>query len=267
MAIKHMNMNHPTMQSSTVSLHSKTSTNKLGEAAEAVDEKVMAFHATKPGGPMQRFHKDSPAPGAQAHRDATAAAVKGLRAAGKIKSKELSQGGTDEITTPKGGRVWAKNVKEAVEDAVDATMIHHNALEIPESINEADRNYDAHFRAMMKKHGINHPGEFKSDEEKKAFFNKVDASFKAKNEDVFYEAWMSSAIQDVMNAHKKAGNKISDEKTATKEGKPHHSFVVTTPEGKRTRHIYHGSNKKLETMSPAARSKEAKEVGDDEDDK
>ena len=82
------------------------------EEVESVDEKVMAFHSTGPGAKMQRFHKDSPAPGAQAHRDATAAAVKGLRAAGKIKSKELSQGGTDDIKTAKGGTVWAKNVKE-----------------------------------------------------------------------------------------------------------------------------------------------------------
>lgn len=82
------------------------------EEVESVDEKVMAFHSTGPGAKMQRFHKDSPAPGAQAHRDATAAAVRGLRAAGKIKSKELSQGGTDDIKTAKGGTVWAKNVKE-----------------------------------------------------------------------------------------------------------------------------------------------------------
>lgn len=150
---------------------------------------------------------------------------------------------------------------------VDATMIHHNAIEIDLELTEADKGYDAYFKAMMKKHGINHPGEFKSDEEKKAFFNKVDAGFKAKNEDVFLEAFMASDLMAVKNAHKKAGNKISDEKSMTKDGQPQHSFVVTTPEGKRTRHVYHGTKKRLETMSPAARSKEAKEVGDDEDDK
>ena len=82
------------------------------EEVESVDEKVMVFHSTSQGAKMQRFHKDSPAPGAQAHRDATAAAVKSLRASGKIKSKELSQGGTDDIKTAKGGTVFAKNVKE-----------------------------------------------------------------------------------------------------------------------------------------------------------
>ena len=317
------------------------------EDAETVDEKVMAFHATKPGGPMQRFHKDSPAPGAQAHRDATAAAVKGLRAAGKIKSKELSQGGTDEITTPKGGRVWAKNVKEDAESVDEVMQVFHQtspgaqmkryqkdspapeaaahrnaaaaavkglratgalkrksfsygstddiktpkggtvmamkresfeylyaeAEQVDETIITADRDYDIiaeknyreYFNAMLKKHRIKHPGELPSDEAKKAFFKKVDDSFQAKNEDVFLEAYMASDLDDVKSAHKKAGNKISDEKSATKGGQAHHSFVVTTPAGKRTRHIYHGSTKKMESMSAAPRSKEAKETGEDDE--
>jgi hypothetical protein len=134
-------------------------------------------------------------------------------------------------------------------------------------IAEADKNYDAHFKAHMKKSGIKHPGELKSDEEKKAFFNKVDAGFKAKNEDVFLEAMMASDLMKIKDAHTKAGNKISDEKTGSKGGDAHHSFVVTTPEGKRTRHIYHGSTKKVETMSAAPRSKQAKETGEDDDDK
>ena len=150
---------------------------------------------------------------------------------------------------------------------VNETVYHHTPIEIDLELSEADKGYDAYFRAMMKKHGINNVGEFKSDDEKKAFFNKVDAGFKAKNEEVFLESSMMSALHDVKAAHRKAGNRISDEKSATKNGLPHHSFVVTTPEGKRTRHIYHGTKKSLETMSPAAKSKIAKEVGDDDDDK
>jgi hypothetical protein len=120
-------------------------------------------------------------------------------------------------------------------------------------------NYDAHFKAHMKKSGVKHPGELDTTEKKKAFFNAVDASYKAKNESVFVEAYMTSDIQDVMTAHKKAGNRISNETSGTRDGKSHHSFVVTTPEGKRTRHIYHGTTKKLESMSPAKKSKESSE--------
>jgi hypothetical protein len=149
---------------------------------------------------------------------------------------------------------------------VDETII---AATKEYDISEAQKSsgYDAHFKAMMTKHGIKHPGELDTPEKKKAFFNKVDASYKAKNEDVFLEAYMASDLMAVKDAHKKAGNKISNETTGSKNGEAHHSFVVTTPAGKRTRHIYHGKTKKVETMSAAPRSKEAKETGDDEDDK
>ena len=119
--------------------------------------------------------------------------------------------------------------------------------------------YDAHFRAMMMKHGVKHPGELDTLEKKKAFFNKVDASYKAKNEDVFLEAMMASDLQKIKDAHRGAGNKISNETSGSKGGEAHHSFVVTQPSGKRTRHIYHGKTKKVETMSPAPRSKESAE--------
>ena len=136
-------------------------------------------------------------------------------------------------------------------------------------ISEAQKSsgYDAHFKAMMTKHGVKHPGDLDTPEKKKAFFNKVDASYNAKNEDVFLESMMASDLMKIKDAHKNAGNKISDEKTGRKGGEAHHSFVVTTPTGKRTRHIYHGSTKKVETMSAAARSKEARETGQDDDDK
>ena len=128
-------------------------------------------------------------------------------------------------------------------------------------ISEAQKSagYDAHFRAMMTKHGVKHPGELDTPEKKKAFFNKVDASYKAKNEDVFLEAMMASDLQKIKDAHRGAGNKISDETSGSKGGEAHHSFVVTQPSGKRTRHIYHGKTKKVETMSPAPRSKESAE--------
>lgn len=163
-----------------------------------------------------------------------------------------------------------KNIDKAVdritkeEFDVDEETYHRPVEYV---INEADNNYDAHFKAMLKKHGIKNPGELKSDEEKKKFFNAVDAGFSAKNEDVFLEAMLASDLMKIKDAHKNAGNKISDEKTGSKGGEAHHSFVVTTPTGKRTRHIYHGSTKKVETMSAAARSKEAKETGEDDDDK
>ena len=136
------------------------------------------------------------------------------------------------------------------------------------TIDEAQvNNYDAHFRAMMKKHGIKHPGELDTPEKKKAFFNAVDASYKAKNEDVFLEEFMRSDVQKNIDGHIRAGNKVTDVVHTTKNGHSYHSFVVTEPSGKRSRRIYHGNSQRLETMSPAPKSKLAADTGEDDNDK
>jgi len=160
-----------------------------------------------------------------------------------------------------------KRVEEEVEqiDNVDETIEYRTRTF---TIDEAQTNsYDAHFRAMMKKYGITHPGELETAEKKKAFFNAVDASYKAKNEDVFLEAMMRSDVESNIRGHVKAGNKVTDVVHTTKGGETYHSFVVTQPSGKRTRHIYHGNSQRLETMSPAPKSKLAADTGEDDNDK
>lgn len=47
---------------------------------------------------------------------------------------------------------------------------------------EGDEAYQKHFKRMMKMSGVSNPSQFGSDKEKKDFFNKVDKSWKAKNE-------------------------------------------------------------------------------------
>ena len=48
-------------------------------------------------------------------------------------------------------------------------------------------DYETFFKAALKKFGVNDPGDFKSDEEKKKFFNYVDANYKGKKEEVEVE--------------------------------------------------------------------------------
>lgn len=144
-----------------------------------------------------------------------------------------------------------QGVSEEVEQ-VDETIIHAD-----KEYDIMEKSYDAYFKKKLA--GTGKSLRDMNDDEKKMFFKNVDSGYKAKNEETFVEAFMASDLADVKNAHKKSGNRISDEKSGTKEGKAFHSFVVTTPEGKRTRHIYHGTSKKLETMSPAKKSKESSE--------
>jgi hypothetical protein len=78
---------------------------------------------------------------------------------------------------------------------------------------------------------------------------------------------MSPEVRERIKAHELAGHKTSDHTSRMKNGEMDYSFVVTQPSGKRSRHIYHGSKTKHETMSPAPKSKEAHEAGEDDDDK
>ena len=62
----------------------------------------------------------------------------------------------------------------------DMTPEKETDSEIEYEIKEGD--YEDFFQKAMKKFGINSPSDLKSDEEKKKFFNYVDANYKAKKE-------------------------------------------------------------------------------------
>jgi hypothetical protein len=47
---------------------------------------------------------------------------------------------------------------------------------------QEEKDYQSFFKAMLKKHGVSSPDEFKSDEEKKSFFNKVEDTWKGVSE-------------------------------------------------------------------------------------
>lgn len=73
----------------------------LPEEYEEMDEKVMVFHSTSPGSQMKRYQKDSPAPEAQAHRNAAASAARSARSSER---KQDFKSGVD-VGTKKGGSV------------------------------------------------------------------------------------------------------------------------------------------------------------------
>ena len=61
-----------------------------------------------------------------------------------------------------------------------------------EIVQEEKEEYEKFFRAMLKKHGVSSPTEL-SDEEKKDFFNQVDAEYKAKHEGNAFGAAVTAA--------------------------------------------------------------------------
>ena len=114
--------------------------NSLREV-EQFDEKVMVFHSTSPGADMKRFPKDSSVPGAKAHRDATATAVKGLRKAGEMNRKSLSYGSTGDMKTSKGGTVNAMRVKEDAEVDTVEEMSDSQMKKREDTVKSMKKNY------------------------------------------------------------------------------------------------------------------------------
>jgi hypothetical protein len=62
-----------------------------------------------------------------------------------------------------------------------------------------EKDYQSFFQAMLKKHGVSSPDEFKSDDEKKAFFNKVDSTWKGVSEKL--KGMKSEDASDVNSAN------------------------------------------------------------------
>ena len=56
-------------------------------------------------------------------------------------------------------------------------------LEASRSVLEGSKEYQDFFKSALKKFGVTSPAEFKSDEEKKKFFDYVDKNYKGKNEE------------------------------------------------------------------------------------
>ena len=231
-------------------MHSSKKSKKMAEAIEGDNsrntendkEKAKALEAAKAVTNNTLANQATPGTVAGSKVGGETAPVKqGVKEGSEIKemsSKEKMKRG-----------LYKKEQVKVEKVAVDETITY---APLSFEINEADKGYDAYFRAYMKKHNISSVADFKTPEEKKAFFNKVDAGYKAQNEDVFLEAMMSKEIMDKIAAHEKGGHKISDKQSKMKDGNLEYSFVVTRPDGKKSRHIYHGSSTKVQSMQAAS---------------
>jgi hypothetical protein len=142
----------------------------------------------------------------------------------------------------------SKLAKESFADQFFDGEIIREEIQLP-NLQEADKNYDAYFKACMKNAGITSISDLKTTEEKKEFMNKVDAGFKAKNEDMFYENFMRSDIDAKVADHEKSGNKVADVTHKIYQGKPYAEFTVTTPDGAKKKYIFHGNVTRHEKLA------------------
>ena len=117
-----------------------------------------------------------------------------LRAVEQGKLNDVREG-IDEILLGK-----IANSLEEKRQSIGETLVTPANIE-----EEEDTKYQAFFRKALKKFGVESPADFKSDEEKKKFFDYVDKNYKGKSE-------KSEEIEE--------GNQFSRAlRTARKEGK------------------------------------------------
>ena len=79
----------------------------------------------------------------------------------------------------------------------------------------------------------------------------AEQAYKENNEEIIIESFTRGEIQDKIDAHRKAGNTVSNDKYSTKSGQPYAEYVVTDQEGGRKKYIHHGTTRRMESMPPS----------------
>ena len=144
---------------------------------------------------------------------------------------------------------------------------------VKEIVQEEKAEYEKFFRAMLKKHGVSSPAEL-SDEEKKKFFNQVDAEYKAKHEGNAFGAAVTAAkekgedefevggktykvesvVNEDANMNKKVKAFLDKGLRDLRRGGPNHYFAVMhVLMGALTDANFHSEAKKVPSIFPKAK--------------
>tara|TARA_A100001388_G_scaffold246049_1_gene204831 strand:- start:1096 stop:2148 length:1053 start_codon:yes stop_codon:yes gene_type:complete len=88
--------------------------------------------------------------------------------------------------------------------------------DLPKSLLEDSRkllqqgaDYEKFFKAALKKFGVSSPADFKSDEEKKKFFDYVDKNYKGEKSESVQEEVTDKDIKNIQKFEKQAGSQLS----------------------------------------------------------
>jgi hypothetical protein len=147
------------------------------------------------------------------------------------------------------GSILAKMRKEEaeLEESVAETIVKHNDFTIEITDNPTFGDFLRAVQSIVR-----------TDEEaaQAELISIAEQAFKENNDEIIIESFTRMEIQDKINAHRKAGNTVSDDKYSTKSGQPYAEYVVTDGDGGRKKYIHHGSVRRLESLPPAKKAKE-----------
>jgi len=138
---------------------------------------------------------------------------------------------------------YGKMAKEEVEldEGIAETIVKHNDFTIEITDNPTFGDFLRAAQSITR-----------TDEEAIAV---AEQAYKENKEEIIIESFTRGEIQDKIDAHRKAGNTVSNDKYSTKSGQPYAEYVVTDQEGGRKKYIHHGTTRRMESM-PAAKGKD-----------
>jgi hypothetical protein len=161
----------------------------------------------------------------------------------KISKAAAKRYGSEAAGERVAGAVLAKMRKEEVEldEGIAETIVKHNDFSIEITDNPTFGDFLRAAQSITR-----------TDEEAIAV---AEQAYKENNEEIIIESFTRGEIQDKIDAHRKAGNTVSNDKYSTKSGQPYAEYVVTDQEGGRKKYIHHGTTRRMESM-PAAKGKD-----------
>ena len=139
-----------------------------------------------------------------------------------------------------------KEEVEQFDEGVSETIVKHNDFTIEITDNPTFGDFLRAVQSIVR-----------TDEEaaQAELISIAEQAFKENDDEVIIESFTRMEIEDKINAHRKAGNRVSDDKYSTKSGQPYAEYVVTDSEGGRKKYIHHGSVRRLESLPPAKKAK------------
>ena len=139
-----------------------------------------------------------------------------------------------------------KEEVEELDEGVSETIVKHNDFTIEITDNPTFGDFLRAVQSIVR-----------TDEEaaQAELISIAEQAFKENDDEVIIESFTRMEIEDKINAHRKAGNRVSDDKYSTKSGQPYAEYVVTDSEGGRKKYIHHGSVRRLESLPPAKKAK------------
>jgi hypothetical protein len=140
---------------------------------------------------------------------------------------------------------YGKMAKEEVEmnEGIAETIVKHNDFSIEITDNPTFGDFLRAAQSITR-----------TDEEAIAV---AEQAYKENNEEIIIESFTRGEIQDKIDAHRKAGNTVSNDKYSTKSGHPYAEYVVTDQEGGRKKYIHHGTTRRMESMPPSKKMDKA----------